>query len=79
MTRSVFTANYDKFRQMLVDARTSIGVTQVELAQKLDRPQSYVSKFERRERRLDVVELLEVLKALGLDSVEFITRLNGDA
>jgi transcriptional regulator with XRE-family HTH domain len=75
MTRSVFTSDYDKFRQLLVDARTTAGITQVELAEQLERPQSFVSKFERGERRLDVIEFIEVVNALGIDPATFIKRL----
>lgn len=40
-------------------------MTQVELAQRLGKPQSYVSKVEILERRLDVIELMDWLKVLG--------------
>ena len=75
MTRSLFTPNYRRFRRLLVQCRQESEVTQVELAELLDRNQSYVSKFERGERRLDVVECLEVLRALEVDPIEFFTRL----
>ena len=61
--------------------RKSRGLTQVELARRLSRPQSFVSKYESGERRLDVVEYMEVMEALGaspwgllvnLESIEFI-------
>jgi transcriptional regulator with XRE-family HTH domain len=42
------------------------------LAKKLDVPQSYVSKYETGERRLDLVETLEVCAALGTDTARFI-------
>jgi len=75
MTRSVFSSGYDRFRQMLVEARMSANLSQVEVAKSLDRPQSYVSKYERGERRLDVVEFLEVAEVLGVDPIRFIRRL----
>ena len=43
------------------------GITQQELAKRLKKPQSFVSKYENGERRLDVVEFLEVATALGFD------------
>ena len=52
---------------MLANARLEAGFTQVGLAERLGRPQSFVSKFERGERRLDVVEFLEIAHALRLD------------
>lgn len=51
----------------MVEARQSAALTQTALAKKLGRPQSFVSKFERGERRLDVIEFLDVAEALGID------------
>ena len=65
---------YQKFRELLVDARKKAGVTQAELSGRLKRPQSFVSKYERGERRLDVVEFGEVAKALGIDPLRFLRR-----
>lgn len=50
-------------------------MTQSERAERLKRPQSYVSKFERGERRLDVVEFLEVAKALRIDPFAVMRQL----
>ena len=47
----------------------------MQLAKRLARPQSFVSKFERGERRLDVVEFLEVASAIGVDPIRFIQIL----
>ena len=67
MPKSVFTAEYEVFLCTLVAARTEAGLTQQELAESLDRPQSFVSKYEHGQRRLDVVEFLYVARALGID------------
>jgi len=75
MTRSVFSNQYDRFRSLLVVARKNRGLTQVELARLLERPQSFVSKVERGERRLDVVEFLEVARALEIDVSGFLADL----
>ena len=53
------------------------GLTQVQLAKKLRRPQSFVSKYETGERRLDVVEFLEIAKALSADPADLIRELVG--
>jgi transcriptional regulator with XRE-family HTH domain len=66
---------YQRFRELLVSARKDAGLTQHELAARLTRPQSFVSKYERGERRLDVVEFGEVAKALGIDPIRFLRRL----
>lgn len=75
MSKSVFTGDYEGFRLLLIEARNSAGLTQIDLAQKLGRPQSFVSKYERGERRLDVIEFLEVAKAIGIDPSRFIRKL----
>ncbi len=49
-----------------MDARRKKGVTQDEVARRLGKPQSYISKYESGERRLDVVELLDVVEALEI-------------
>ncbi len=60
---------------MLVDARKKAGLTQVQLAKRLRRPQSFISKYENGERRLDVVEFLDVARALKVEPSLFVKRL----
>ena len=79
MTNSVFSQRYDRFRLSLIAARTAGSLTQVELAKKLKKPQSFVSKYERGERRLDVIEFFEVSRALGIDPIAFLKELYGSA
>jgi transcriptional regulator with XRE-family HTH domain len=69
---------YHRFRALLVEARKAAGLTQQELAARLGRPQSYVSKSERGERRLDVVEFVEIALALGIDPVEMVREYVSD-
>lgn len=76
MRRSPFSRKYQQFRKRLTDARKEAGLTQDELAHALGRPQSFVSKFERGERRLDVIEFLEVADALSLDPKQVIAELD---
>jgi transcriptional regulator with XRE-family HTH domain len=65
---------YKNFRELLVGVRKAAGLTQAELSQKLNRPQSFVSKYERGERRMDVIEFGEVAKALGVDPTKLLDR-----
>ena len=65
---------YKKFRQLLIEVRKAAGLTQAELSQQLNRPQSFVSKYERGERRLDVIEFGEVAKALSVDPAKLLDR-----
>jgi transcriptional regulator with XRE-family HTH domain len=65
--KSTHSAAYRHLIDLLIQTRKQAGVTQQVLAARLDRPQSFVSKIELGERRLDVVEFLEVCRALGVD------------
>lgn len=76
VTKSVFSEQYERFKQLLIEARKKAGLTQVELAKRLYRPQSYVSKYERGERRLDVIEFLDVAEAIGIEPTEFLHELD---
>ena len=75
MGKSVFTDHYGKFRTLLIQVRRATGLTQIDLAKKLNRPQSYVSKYERGERRLDVIEFIEIAKAIGVSPVDLLKKL----
>ena len=74
MTSSVFTKDYQHLRSLLKKHRVDQGLTQSYVAQALKRPQSFVSKYESGERRLDVIEFLEVSKILNIDPSAFIKR-----
>jgi transcriptional regulator with XRE-family HTH domain len=76
MQKSLHSRLYKLFLVELRDARTRLGVTQVELAARLDATQSFVSKCERGERRLDVVELQLWCKALGMRMPDFVKQLD---
>lgn len=57
MTKSIYTSEYKIVVSRLIEARNQSGLTQVDVTQKLKKPQSYISKIERGERRVDVTEL----------------------
>lgn len=65
-------------RSLLRAIRREAGLTQVQLAKKLGRMQSYVSKYELGERRLDVLELRELCQAVGITVEAFVRRLERD-
>lgn len=75
MTKSVHTRNYARFLRLLIEARHKAEVTQAEVAKKLNRPQSFVSKYENGERRIDLVEFIEIATAIGFDPVYFMRRI----
>lgn len=59
---------------MLRDARLSAGLRQSDVAERLAQPQSYVSKYESGERRLDFLELRAVLSVLGVRVEDFVRK-----
>lgn len=75
MTKSVFTDQYQTFLSMLVKERKKANLTQVQLASTLKKPQSFISKYEKGERRLDVIEFLDIARAIGFDETLFISKL----
>jgi transcriptional regulator with XRE-family HTH domain len=74
MPKSAFSREYRALCRLLRECRLDLGLTQADLSQQLGRPQSFVSKYEVGERRLDVVELSRVCHSLGLTLGEFVNR-----
>lgn len=72
---SLFPDLYDRCLAGLIAARRKAGVTQAELAFKLRRPQSFVAKYEGRERRLDVAEFINIARELGADPVRLLREV----
>lgn len=66
---------HQRLTTTLVAARERAGVTQQQLADKLGKPQSYVAKYEGGERRIDVVEYIEIAAALGFDAGRVVREL----
>lgn len=67
MAKGTHDARYRRLIGALVEARRNTGLTQVQLATMLGKRQQFVSKYESGERRLDVVEFVDIGRALGLD------------
>jgi transcriptional regulator with XRE-family HTH domain len=63
---------------LLRQLRSDAGLTQAQLAARLHRDQTFVSKYENGERRLDILELREVCRATEMDFAQFIKRLDKD-
>lgn len=72
--KSTHTKEYIRALTALVAARKERQIFQADLAQKLEKPQSFVSKFEGRERRLDVVEFINICRALGANPVRMLVQ-----
>ncbi|MGW3993932.1 helix-turn-helix domain-containing protein [Amycolatopsis sp. NPDC004772] len=75
MDKSIYSADYRRLCVLLRELRDEAGLTQVQVAERLDEPQSFVSKYEAGERRIDVVELRQIVDVLGIDIVSVIQRL----
>ena len=75
MRKSVHTRAYKALCERLVAARREAGLSQQALAQKLGRPQSFVAKYEGGERRIDLIELMEICGAVGLDVSRLVRAL----
>ncbi|MBX9574046.1 MAG: helix-turn-helix transcriptional regulator [Caulobacteraceae bacterium] len=70
------TAENKRLMARLVDARHAASLSQYQLADRLGVDQSYVSKYESCRRRLDVIEFLKVVAALGADPAELLADLD---
>src|SRR5258706_15848864 len=75
VTKSVHTKNYARFLELLIKARKDANVTQEQVAERLSRPQSFVSKYENGERRVDVVEFINIAEVIGFDPINFVQKL----
>jgi len=73
MTKALHVDEYNHFKKRLKEARIQSGLTQMQVAKRLGLPQSYVSKIESGERRVDAVEL-EKLAKIYSKSIGFFLR-----
>ena len=75
MSRSIYDPRYIETISLLKAARESRGITQADLSHRLGKSQSYIAKIELRERRVDLIETLDLCEALNI-RVETIIPLN---
>jgi transcriptional regulator with XRE-family HTH domain len=76
MEKSIYSNDYQTFLTLLRQVRKEAGLTQEELSSRLKQTQSFVSKCERGERRLDLIEARHFCLAIGIPFPEFIKRLD---
>lgn len=76
MEKSIYSDEYAKFLDHLKQSRKEASITQEQLAESLGQTQSFISKVERGERRLDLVELRAFCNALGVDFPSFVSQLD---
>lgn len=75
MPRSLRSPRHRYLLNELIAARKNKGLTQAQVAENLGRPQSFVAKYEGGERRLDVIEFLDVAEILNIDPCDFLTQI----
>lgn len=73
--KSIHSARYDLIVALLREERVAAGLTQTELARRLGRRQTFISKVEQSERRIDLLEWLEWVEGCGGDPAGFVRRL----
>jgi transcriptional regulator with XRE-family HTH domain len=74
MDKSIFTPEQEVLQRVLRQLRLGAGLRQEDLAERLGEPQSFISKYESGERRLDLIELRQICRALGVTLLEFVRR-----
>ena len=75
LPKSLFSPTYERFLALMKRARLEAGLTQTQVAERLGRPQSFVSKCESGERRIDVAEFLAFCQVYGVDPCEIISAV----
>jgi transcriptional regulator with XRE-family HTH domain len=75
MKKKVYIAQRSRLVSLLREIRIEAGLTQMGLAERIERDQTFVSKYESGQRRLDVLELREICQSIGLTLEEFVRRL----
>ena len=74
MDKTLHSAEQRRLVELLRQMRKEAGLTQAQVAARLGRPQSFVSKYESGERRLDLIELRAVGRALGTNLARLVKR-----
>jgi transcriptional regulator with XRE-family HTH domain len=75
MDKSIYTAEYAELLMLLREARQTAHLSQVQLAERLGQSQSFVSKVEAGDRRLDLIQLRTICRVLGVSLSSFVARL----
>ncbi|MGN0929676.1 MAG: helix-turn-helix domain-containing protein [Alphaproteobacteria bacterium] len=75
MEKSIYSSNYSCLINILVRKRKQYNISQINLAKSLGIPQPIISKIENRDRRLDVIEFVEICFALGVNPKSVFNEL----
>ena len=74
MDKSIYSDDYSLFLKLIREARLRAGLTQEDIATRLGKTQSFVSKCERGERRLDIVDAREFCSAIGIPLSDLVAN-----
>jgi transcriptional regulator with XRE-family HTH domain len=75
LPKSIYTDRHRKLCELLKMQRKAAGLTQTVVAKRLAKPPSYVAKYEGGDRRLDLLEFMDVAAAIGFDPCKLIRAL----
>lgn len=75
ISKSLRSTEHSVFCSVMIEAREAAGLTQQRLADRLGKSQSFVAKYEGGERRIDVIEFLEIVRALKADPLSVLRTL----
>jgi transcriptional regulator with XRE-family HTH domain len=79
LSKTIHTERHQRLRELLVARRKAAGLTQTVVAKRLGKPPSYVAKYEGGDRRLDVLEFLDIAAAIGFEPCALIRSLLRDS
>lgn len=78
MQKSLRSPRQQLLQTLLSAARKDSNLTQAELAERLNKPQSFVAKYENGERRIDVIEFIDITRALDIPPADILDQLKAD-
>jgi transcriptional regulator with XRE-family HTH domain len=73
--KTIRTKRHKKLIELVLAERKQAGIRQVQLAKKLKRSQTWIARLESGERRLDVIELLDLAEAIGFDAPALVAAV----
>jgi transcriptional regulator with XRE-family HTH domain len=75
MSKTLRSARHDALIALIIERRRRAGLTQADVAKRLRQYQSYVARVESGQRRIDVVEFIDLAEAIGFDASDALRRI----
>ena len=76
--KTIHHPHYERLIERLIQARKAQELTQAQLAEKLEKPQSYIAKIESRERKLDIIEFFDLCYQLDEEPIAILQTVFED-